>query len=471
MKTFKFKTNIISCKCTLLVLFMILVSSCQKEVKLDKNVNLFDDEQVHCLKLISYQSDMWKNLEEDKKLKSEKEKTNYQYCKIEIDGNTIDSIGVRFKGESSYDFQTNKKKSFKIQFNRFIKKQKYQGLYKISLDNQFRDPTFMREKLMLDLIASEGLPVSRSSYCKVYFNDEYLGLYLVVEDIGKNFLKKNFTYKCGNLYNGKPMATLKIPTDSINTLKRCYRRKTNKKSEDYSDLNNLIQKINSNEPESVYVKNLNAVFNTEDCLKLWAINNFFVNVDAYNLLYPHNYFLYFDKAKLKDVSKDTLNDKQKEKKHKKKKKTKKVTKTTGKANWIGYDYNFAFGGWSPKFSLKQIYNFDILYVNSYAKDYPLAQKMLKDIPTYRKYYLNYLNTLITNKIESGWVDEKIEAYYDLIKDDVYNDVFKLSSSKDFELNLEETIGDKNDPGAFTPGLNEFINNRKEAVKIQLEHYK
>ncbi|MBC7557483.1 MAG: CotH kinase family protein, partial [Chryseobacterium sp.] len=200
---------------------MIIVSACQKEVKLDKNVNLFDDEQVHYLKLISYQSDMWKNLEEDKKLKSEKEKTNYQYCKIEIDGNTIDSIGVRFKGESSYDFQTNKKKSFKIQFNRFIKKQKYQGLYKISLDNQFRDPTFMREKLMLDLIASEGLPVSRSSYCKVYFNDEYLGLYLVVEDIGKSFIKKNFTYKSGNLYNGKPMATLKIPTDSINTLKRC----------------------------------------------------------------------------------------------------------------------------------------------------------------------------------------------------------------------------------------------------------
>jgi spore coat protein CotH len=52
---------------------------------------------------------MWKNLVADKKFKSEKDKTNYQSCKIEIDGNTLDSIGVRFKGESSYDFQTNKK--------------------------------------------------------------------------------------------------------------------------------------------------------------------------------------------------------------------------------------------------------------------------------------------------------------------------------------------------------------------------
>ncbi len=471
MKTFKLKTKVISGKFALLVLLMIILNSCQKEDKSDTNVNLFDDEHMHVVKLISYQSDMWKNLEEDKKFQSEKEITNYQSCKIEIDGNTLDSIGVRFKGESSYDFQTNKKKSFKIEFGRFIKKQKYQGLQKISLNNQFRDPTFMREKLMLDIIASEGLPVSRSSYCKVYFNDEYLGLYLLVEEIGKGFLKKNFTHKSGNLYNGKPLATLKIPTDSITALKRCYRRNTNKKSKDFSDLDNLIQKINSNEPESVYVKNLNAVFNTEDCLKLWAINNFFVNVDAYNLLYPHNYFLYFDKAKLKDVSKDTLNDKQKKKKDKKKKKPKIITKTTGKANWIGYDYNYAFGGWSPKFTLKQIYNFDILYVNTPAKDVPLAQKLLKDISTYRKFYLNYLNTLLTKKIESGWVDDKIESYYDLIKDDVYNDVYKLSSSKDFELNLEETIGDKNDPGAFTPGLNEFINNRKEAVKTQLEHYK
>ena len=50
------------------------------------------------------------------------------------------------------------KKSFKIDFNKFISGQNYDGLKKLNFSNGFKDPTCMREKLFFDVCRQVGVP-------------------------------------------------------------------------------------------------------------------------------------------------------------------------------------------------------------------------------------------------------------------------------------------------------------------------
>ena len=98
----------------------------------------------------------------------------------------MDSVGVRLKGNSSY-FHPGVKKSFKIDFNKFIPGQNYDGLKKLNFSNGFKDPTCMREKLFFDACLDAGVPAPRASFANVTFNGEAWGFYTVVEQSTINF--------------------------------------------------------------------------------------------------------------------------------------------------------------------------------------------------------------------------------------------------------------------------------------------
>src|SRR6478735_2371061 len=70
----------------------------------------------------------------------------YIKATVEVDGTTLADCGVKWKGNSSYTAPGNKK-SFKIDFNEFVSGQDVDGLKKLNLNNAFKDPSFLREKL------------------------------------------------------------------------------------------------------------------------------------------------------------------------------------------------------------------------------------------------------------------------------------------------------------------------------------
>jgi spore coat protein H len=426
-------------KISLFVVLFIVLQGCisKNETRFSKqDTSIFEDRVVHVVRIIPPSNKIWGNLVGDKKEKKVSGINHYQLCSLEIDGKSIDSVGIRFKGESSYNYQPNKKKSFKLKFNEFKKGQRFQKLKKLCLNNHFKDPSFMREKLMLDFITSENLPAPRSSYCRVYFGEELLGLYLIVEEIDEAFLKRNFKTKKGKLYNGKPKAWLQVVSDSTLDYSKYYTRKTKSKSLKYDDLHRFITTINDTSSGKQYQQKLDAIFNTESCLKYWAINNFLVNIDAYNMGFPHNYMLYFEPK-------------------------------TDYCHWIGYDYNYGFGGWTRNYNLREIYHFDIFSNPVPATKFPLAVKLLDENPSYQKIYINHLEKIL-KKVEDGWFSRAIAKNYELIHNEVYEDPYKLYTNIEFDLSIEEFIGDKLDPGAFSPGLKPFITQRVKSVKEQLK---
>ena len=77
---------------------------------------------------------------------------------------TTDSVGFRARGNTSLDSQ---KKSFKIDFNRFISAQKFEGLEELNLNGEHNDVSIMRAFLAQHLLRSAGLPSSRTSYVEL----------------------------------------------------------------------------------------------------------------------------------------------------------------------------------------------------------------------------------------------------------------------------------------------------------------
>ena len=125
--------------------------------------------------------------------------TEYVPTDIRFDGRIWKDVGVRFKGNSSLKSMPNGlKKPFKFDFDRFIEGQDFFGYQKLNFSNGFKDPSFLREKLAYHLFQKLDVPAPRTVFAKLYltvdgvYDQEYLGLYTMIEQVDRVFLVDHF---------------------------------------------------------------------------------------------------------------------------------------------------------------------------------------------------------------------------------------------------------------------------------------
>jgi inorganic pyrophosphatase len=209
--------------------------------------------------------------------------TNYREntyipIKITFKGETV-AARMRIRGDTSRE---DPKKSLKIKFDSLF----VDGLPKvINLNAEYADKTYIRQYASSLLMNKSGQACYKSEHIKVFINDQFYGLYLQVENMDADFLKRNDLDKKGNLYKAtKDGACLSI-FDDFNVK---WEKKTNKKS-DHNDLTNLINDIN-NTPNDEFEAFIKKTFEYEKLVNILALNMFLSN----NSTYYHNYYLYHD---------------------------------------------------------------------------------------------------------------------------------------------------------------------------------
>jgi spore coat protein H len=398
--------------------------------------SIFNYEGIHDIRLTFIQPDFWDSLLIYKEEGDQTGIYTYMSATVDFDGQIIDSTGVRLKGNSSY-WAPGKKKSIKLKFNEYVSGQKLDGLKKVNLNNNFNDPTLMREKLFLDVLQKSNVYAPRCVYARVYINDVYWGLYTLVDHVDKVFLLLNFNDKSGNLYKGDkdpamPCANLAYHTDPIE-YRDCYTLETNEDVNDWSDLENLIDIINHT-PLPEYHMGLSSVLNATSFINAWATNIVFVNVDSY-VETGHNYYTYHNPI-------------------------------SNKFEWITWDVNEAFGLWNVGMPLEQLYNLDLFYLPPEAEFFrPLSYFMLQ-VPVFRKMYTDKVYELVCTEFNPEILFPKIEGLYSLIRDDVYSDSNKIISTQNFETNIHEDILIPDYPG-WVPGLKSFIQQRHDILISRL----
>ncbi|HEV8543159.1 MAG TPA: CotH kinase family protein [Verrucomicrobiae bacterium] len=126
----------------------------------------------------------------------------YVRVTIEEGGNIYTNVAIRLKGGPGSFRPLQDKPAFTLNFDKFAEGQRFHGLKKIHLNNSVQDRTCMKEKISRELFEAAGVPAPRAGNALVHFNERDLGLYVLVEGINKQFLKRYFKDTKGNIYDG-----------------------------------------------------------------------------------------------------------------------------------------------------------------------------------------------------------------------------------------------------------------------------
>jgi spore coat protein H len=102
-------------------------------------------------------------------------------------GIKVRNVGIRSRGQGS---RNPIKPGFRVDMAHYTTAQTLVGLSTIVLDNIWQDPSLLRERLAFTMFEKMGLPAPRESFCRLYINNEYQGLYAITEEIDGNFTKR-----------------------------------------------------------------------------------------------------------------------------------------------------------------------------------------------------------------------------------------------------------------------------------------
>jgi spore coat protein H len=152
--------------------------------------------------------DLWVHSADWAKLKAEFQTNTYYPADLTWNGITIRNAGIRSRGRGS---RSPHKPGLRVDFDRYTTAQRFIGLKSLVLDNVTQDPTGVHESVAMAFYARLGIPASREIHTRLYVNNEYAGLYVIVESVDKDMLARVFgaigsdTQNDGYLYEFKWM--------------------------------------------------------------------------------------------------------------------------------------------------------------------------------------------------------------------------------------------------------------------------
>jgi len=122
----------------------------------------------------------------------------YYAANISIDRETATQVGVRSRGDGSRDAN---KPGLKIDFNKFVKSQEFHGYKTLVVDNVTQDRSLVRERLAYAAYEAMGIASPQIAHARLTVNDQYWGVYALIEPISKPFLMNRFREESGNLFD------------------------------------------------------------------------------------------------------------------------------------------------------------------------------------------------------------------------------------------------------------------------------
>jgi hypothetical protein len=390
--------------------------------------NIFSGIQIHTINIAFSQPYYWDSLTTYYAAGLEQ----YMAATVTVNGVAYDSVGVRLKGNSSYTHPNNKK-SIRLAFDQY-KSQKWDGEKGIHLNNCWEDPTFMREKIHLDLLRDAGIPGPRANYAQVSINDTAFAFYSMVEHVDKTFLTNHFANKTGDMFKAVDafggQDTLLSDfvwygsDTSLYSLR--YELKTDGSVTARPTLFAFIDSLNHTTTPATTLPTL---IDMPALYRAMATDNLFANLDAY-IGTGRNFYVYFQP-------------------------------TSNLMDWIIWDVGLSFGG-LPSSGVSNVEGMSVTYVSDSTKR-PLFGKILST-PALRKEYLMTLYGIDTTYFTQARLIPHIDSVANAIKTYVNADTRKMFTYAQFLSNISSdlTVG-----ASRKPGLKSFLALRTASVLSQL----
>jgi spore coat protein CotH len=354
---------------------------------------------------------------------------------VTIDGKTLSNVGLRYKGNFTYMASSRGlKRPIKIDLGRHEEGQRFLGLRRLNLNNGVTDPSKAREALSCAVFRAAGVPAPRTAFAEVTltvpgkYDREYVGLYTLVEQVDKTFLKDRFT-------NGKGM--LLKPEGLQNGLQHFggdwkqyeprYRTKSGGSARQQRRLIELTHLVNAPDEER-FRKEVGASLDVEAFLRFLAANALLANMDSF-LGFGHNYYLY-------------------------------LRPDTDRFVFIPWDLDLSMAAWPMAGPPEQQVNLSLLH--PHRGENKLIDRLLasKDV---REKYLGVVKELTAGPFTRERLLKELEAVEKAVKDPLAREAKAVQARK------EGAGGFGPGSGVFGASLppRRFIERRTESVAAQL----
>lgn len=353
---------------------------------------------------------------------------------VTINGVLYDSVGVKYKGNSSYS-PSQVKNPFHIALDAY-KSQDYQGYTDIKLSNVAKDPSFVHEVLSYHILR-QYMHAPQSNYANVSVNGTAIGLYVSSESISKKFINNHFYSNSGAFFKCNPIGgagpgsgtypnLVYYGTDSTLYTSR-YEMNSNS---GWWELISLCDSLNSN------IANIEKILDVDRALWMIAFDNTLVNLDSYIGQFEQNYYLYRDQ--------------------------------NGRFNPVIWDLNESFGTFSmtgtislPSTTSKQQMTH---LLHSGDTNWPLVKNLLA-IPMYKRMYIAHMRTILNENFASGSYYTQAQSMQTLIGPSVNADANKFFTYAQFLSNLTTDV---TSGPTSAPGLSNLMNGRNTWLQAQTD---
>lgn len=380
---------------------------------------------------------------------------------LEFEGRKWGTLTLRYKGNSSYRSSTALKRPLKLEFEGSgdgkDKARTFFGMAKINLNNNAMDASQMREALGYDVFQHEGVPAPRTAFARVYltvpgvYDNQYAGLYTVVEQIDQVFFKDRFGKKTGPVVKPEGLSGMPyLGEDWVQYLTRYGAKSTDKI--DAEDAKRFIAFVRfvSQASDEEFAKGIGDLVDVDEFLHFLAVEVLTVNLDS-PLGFNHNYYI-------------TLNPK------------------TRKIVWIPWDLNLAFGGFGGGRGGGGNAMQDLSVDKPSAKgQFPLADRLLA-APEFLKRYDAIVRALVTRNFTVKRLGEQMGIMDNAIRAAVQGDAAVTFSQFERHMSPDPapaTAGDAppqnfgfggrgGGRGMGGPPLRQFVGLRVESVVEQLD---
>ncbi len=369
--------------------------------------------------------------------------TDEEYINVDINinGNVIEDVGIRPKGNSSLSTVADSesdKYSFKMKFDKYVDEQTCYGLDTLVLNNVISDNTYMKDYISFDMMKFMEVDSSLYNYSYITVNGEYWGLYIALEGYDKSFLNRTYGNDEGFLYNvksmemdGDKMGGGMMPPQNFEGMVTTPADMTeNSETEEFQNnetsAENTMQFPQGNKMPQMNMMGMqdkggsliytddswesysaifdNAVFNRtseEDYQRvIEALKNLSEgkNIDEY---FDVDQILRYLAVHTTLVNLDSYSSNMAQNYY--------LYEKDGKLSILPWDYNLAFGGFATGDTTSAInFPIDTPVSNVSLEERPLIAQILA-VDEYKEKYHQYLDQIVKEYFESGYFDEKIET--------------------------------------------------------------
>ena len=194
----------------------------------------------------------------------------------------LNDIGIRLKGQAT---RTNLygKAPMKLKFDAFVPEQKFMGLTRMTLNSMAQDPSFIHEAASYRIYRAMGVIAPRTTYSWVTLNNADFGLYMNIESIDEQMLKR--WIKPVHLYSSNFYLT---DLD----YRQNWAFDTNYGDTNRSDLDAAVA-VSVLDGEAWW-NAVNKIADMDAVIKLMATDIYTSNWDGYTDVVQNNYYAVFD---------------------------------------------------------------------------------------------------------------------------------------------------------------------------------